>query len=788
MLWLRRVLLALALLIAAAGVSAWILLRASLPVLDGTEKVAGLTGAVTLERDAAGNATISAANDDDLAFGLGYAHGQDRFFQMDAARRLASGELATLFGKVLLGQDRKTRMFRMRARVREYLKAAPAEDRRWLESYALGVNAGLDSLGSRPFEYWLLRARPLPWRAEDSLLVPLSMAWQLQASEIGDEKFRLALAAALEKPEAGDAARARAEAITALLLPRPLEWDAPNVAIQGDAAGAADDELPQLPMPEQLDLRTTHTLTATTASLLADAADFPGSNNWGLAGRRTATGAALIANDMHLGLGVPPVWYRVRLRVAGQHELVGVSLPGVPTVVAGSNGDIAWGFTNSYGDWIDLRRVSCSLEKNQWQSVDGPQSFATHAETLAVKGGVAEDYPVRETADAVLLESDAQRGECTLASWVALQPGAINLNIRAMLRARTVAEAVALAPQVSIPQQNMVVGDRDGHVAWTIVGPTPQGPHPAIVDPESGAVWSANARAATGEAERTIGGDEWQWGAGYDLGARARQIRDDLAALTTPATPADMLRIQLDDRAHYLARWRGVLLATLDDDAVRNQPARAELRALVETWDAHAGVESVGYRLLRTFQRRLSQATWQMVLAALNMDAEQYRMPKRFDASVWRLVNEQPAHLLAGNFADWRGFVLAQVDAALTDLGPVCPKLARCRWGDSNNSGVRHALSPALPFLGRWLDMPNRAVAGDHDMPRVQAPGFGASERFAVSPGHEADGYLQLPGGQSGHPLSAYYRSGFEDWAEGKPTPFLPGPTQHKLTLSPGAR
>lgn len=783
MAWLRRILLVLVLLVVAAGVGAWLLLRASLPVLDGAEQVATIGSTVTLERDAAGSVTVTAGNDDDLAFGLGYAHGQDRFFQMDAARRLASGELAALFGKSLLGQDRKTRVFRMRARVREYLRTAPADDRRWLESYAQGVNAGLNSLRSRPFEYWLLRTEPLPWRAEDSLLVPLSMAWRLQASEIADEEFRLALAAALEKPEAGDAARVRAEAITALLLPRPVDWDAPN-----DAAGAAEEALPQLPMPEQLDLRTSRATAATTAAPLAGDADFPGSNNWALAGRRTASGAALIANDMHLGLDVPPAWYRVRLRVSGSHELIGVSLPGVPTVVAGSNGAIAWGFTNSYGDWIDLRRVSCNVEQNRWQSVDGPQAFTTIAETLAVRGGTAEALAVRETADAVLLDSDAQRGECTLASWVALQPGAINLRIRALLRARSVAEAVALAPEVSIPQQNMVVGDREGHIAWTIVGRTPQGPHPAIVDPDSGAVWSANARPATGEAERTIGGDEWQWGAGYDLGARARQIRDDLAALTAPATAADMLRIQLDDRALYLARWRGVLLATLDDEAVRNQPARAELRALIETWDAHAGVDSVGYRLLRTFQRRLSQAAWRMLLSALGLDAARYTMPKRFDASVWRLVNEQPAHLLAADYADWRAFVLAQVDAALKDLGMACPKLASCRWGDVNNSGVHHPLSRALPFLGRWLDMPNRAVPGDHDMPRVQSPGFGASERFAVSPGHEAEGYLQLPGGQSGHPLSVYFRSGFEDWVTGRPTPFLPGPAQHKLTFSPGAR
>ncbi len=784
--WLRRILVAVVILSLIAAVTVWMLVRGSLPELDGANEISGLIGELSLERDAAGIVTVSGATENNVAFGLGYAHGQDRYFQMDAARRLAAGELAALFGARLLAQDRRTRMFRFRTRARAFLRAASASDRTWLDSYTRGVNAGLQSLTSRPFEYWLLRTQPEPWRAEDALLVPMSMAWQLQAGELATEEFRLVLAAALVAPEAGDAASHRTEAISALLMPRPVEWDAPMLENLADAPTAGSVELPPLPTPEQWDLRTRRLPSPPVADLPREsAADFPGSNNWGLAGSRTATGAALIANDMHLGLGVPPVWYRARLRVAGQPEQNGVTLPGVPSLVAGSNGDIAWGFTNSYGDWIDLRRVSCDLQRNRWQAADGDHPFAVFDERILVKGAAAEILKVREAAGEIVYAQNSARHECTLVSWVALSPAAINLNIRKLTRARSVAEAVAAAPDIAIPQQNMVVGDRAGHLAWTIIGATPQGPHPSIVDPPIGAVWSANARAVAGDAEKTIGGDEWQWGAGYDLGARARQIRNDLADITTAATPADMLRIQLDDRAQYLSRWRGVLLAVLDDDGVRNQPARAELRVLVERWDARATVDSVGYRLLRTFQRQLSAATWRMLLSGLGIDASEFRVPHRFDASTWRLVNEQPAHLLAADYADWRAFMLAQVDTALTELLKACPKLANCRWGDVNSSSVRHPLSAAVPLLGAWLDMRHRPLPGDSDMPRVQAPGFGASERFAVSPGYESEGYLQLAGGQSGNPLSPFFRSGFEDWAEGRPTPFLPGPTQHKLNFSP---
>jgi penicillin amidase len=307
---------------------------------------------------------------------------------------------------------------------------------------------------------------------------------------------------------------------------------------------------------------------------------------------------------------------------------------------------------------------------------------------------------------------------------------------------------------------------------------------PAVVSPPAGRIWTANARVADGEGERTIGSDEADGGLGYDLGARAGQIRDGLLALHRPATPADMLAIQLDDRALFLARWRTLLLGTLDQDSLKDRPRRAELRRLAERWDARAGVDSVGYRVVREFRDAAERAVWDAVLGVAGLAVPGSPPPSRqFEGLLWSLVTEQPQHMLPARYSDWRALLLEQVDAVGESMRDACAVLERCGWGERNPVRIRHPLSRALPWLSRWLDMTTVALPGDHDMPRVQAGAFGASQRFAVSPGRESEGYMQLPGGQSGHPLSAFYAAGFEDWASGRMAPFLPGPAAHKLIL-----
>jgi penicillin amidase len=473
-------------------------------------------------------------------------------------------------------------------------------------------------------------------------------------------------------------------------------------------------------------------------------------------------------------------------------DLNGLTLPGAPVLVAGSNGHIAWAFTNSYGDWSDLTLSRCT----------GMPTQTVATEVIHVKGEADVRFDVK-SSDAGLLFEQGPGNACWLVRWLAALPGATNFNIAKLETVTTAAEAIALAPSIGIPHQNFMVGDAQGHIGWSILGRIPDAlgdarlngsapwdttqTHPKLIDPPAGRIWTANARAIDDSTyEAVIGGDEAPLGVDYDLGARAHQIRDDLMAIAAPATPADMLRIQADVRAQFLTRWHDFLVALLDEQAVQGHADRAEFKRLIANWRAAASTDSVGYRLVRKFHSQFEHATWDMFLHALHLDdASEAPPPSQFEGALWELANQQPLHLLDAKYPSWREFLLAQVDATVTALRTDCPDLAKCTWGARRPVSVRHPLSRALPFAAKLLDMPTVELPGDHDMPRVQDGAFGASERFAVSPGHEAEGYLTIAGGQSGHPLSPYYTAGFREWAEAKPIPFLPGRSEHELTLTP---
>jgi len=702
---------------------------------------------------------------------------------MDLSRRLAAGELSELFGAAALDQDKKARLFRFRSLAQRVLQDASPQQRAILEAYADGVNAGLASLQSRPFEYWVLQSKPAPWKPEDVALVSYAMWWDLQEDSIRRELVRVALNRHLGGVTCDNGWKC---ALT-FFYPRGTNWDSPNSVAEVPQAVPI-----RMPTPEELNVRA-QASTDTAASPERPAS--PGSNGWAVSGRYTGTGAALVASDMHLTLRVPTVWYRARFKVTGQPTLLdatGLTLPGAPIIVAGSNGEIAWGFTNSYGDWTDVTVAPCD-----------DRAITSVAETIHVKNGADEVFQVKSGPAGLFYQTlPSEKGQCVFVRWLAAVPGATNFNILSLENAASVAQAMSLAPTIGIPHQNLNVGDKRGHIGWTLLGRVPSvigegrlngaapwttaDMHPRLIDPPVGREWTANARpieAATAEA--LIGGDEAALGSEYDLGARAQQIQNDLVSLGSPATPADMLRVQLDDRALFLTRWRDLLVKLLDDAAVKGQPQRAELKRIVTDWRARASTDSVGYRLVRTYHRHAERAVWEMFLRALQIDADDAPPPPQFEGPLWEVVNQQPLHLLAAKYPSWREFLLAQVDATLADLKADCPELARCTWGDRKPVSIRHPLSRALPVLSSLLDMPTVEIPGDHDMPRVQDGAFGASERFAVSPGHEVQGYLQIAGGQSGHPLSPYYRTGFREWAEGTPLPFLPGLAEHSLTLNP---
>ncbi len=515
-----------------------------------------------------------------------------------------------------------------------------------------------------------------------------------------------------------------------------------------------------------------------------------------MAGALTADGRAILADDMHLGQRAPNIWFRVRLRYpdaqapGGRVDVSGFSLPGLPAIVVGSNGHVAWGFTNSFIDTADFQRVPAGAPMTE------------HRERIEVAGGDPVDFIVRETAwGPVLHQRPDGSGEAM--RWVAHQPGAISLALADLARAGDLDAALRVADRTRIPAQNLLLADSRGRIAWRLLGARPARtadclpadmhalPHagcaawtirsdaaPSLIDPPGQRLWTANGRVLEG-AELTIAGD-----AGYDLGARAGQIRDALQA-SERFTEKDLLAIQLDDRALFLQRWWVVLRAVVKDS---QDPALQRLEAVTRVWDGHASVDSVSYRMVRGFRGRVQDVVTAGLLApAKQALGEDWLEPNlvQFEGVLWPLVSQRPAHLLPATYATWDALLIDAAKGLETSLSAQGP-LAERTWGERNTAAICHPISRALPALAqRWLCMPADPLPGDNNMPRVQGPAFGASQRMVVSPGHEADGIIHMPGGQSGHPLSPFWAAGHDDYVHGRPTPFLPGPTTHTLTLKP---
>ncbi|MDH3266141.1 MAG: penicillin acylase family protein, partial [Gammaproteobacteria bacterium] len=446
--WLLRLLVGIVSATALLALFAWLTLRASLPALDGDFELAGISADASIARDASGIPTISAATRADLAFATGYAHAQDRFFQMDLVRRRSAGELSELFGVVAIDADKRYRLHRFRSRAREVLAKLPAADADLLQRYSEGVNAGLASLTAKPFEYFLLRAEPQTWRPEDSVLVVYTMFLMLNDSRATKDLQR------------GLAHRVLPQEVYSWMYPQGTPWDAP---MMGDARPIA-----AIPSADMLSLRDV--IDAAPAANEIGKPALNGSNNWAVDGSLTKTGRAIVSNDMHLGLSAPNIYYQARLIVDGDaaRDLVGVTMPGTPFVVAGSNKYIAWGYTNSYGDWTDAVVLRPGAEPATYQTADGDMPFIEYRESIRVKGADARELIVRETVWGPVDDSANYPDGDIAVSWIAHDAQAVNLRLVDLERAKSVQEALDIANTMGMPPQNFVTGDADGNIGWTI--------------------------------------------------------------------------------------------------------------------------------------------------------------------------------------------------------------------------------------------------------------------------------------------------------------------------------
>jgi len=602
----------LLLIVLVLGAWFYIRMRASLPQLDGSAAMTGLGARVTVERDAQGVPTLRGANRNDVARALGFIHAQDRFFQMDCTRRHAAGELAELCGKVALAHDRRVRIHNFRTLAQTVLAKLPAEQRALVEAYTAGANAGLAALKTEPFEYLLLRENPQPWKAEDCVLMIYAMALDLQDEDAVYERSLATLNDTLGRSS--------------------VAYFAPLLGPDDAALDGTTGSLAPMPTDHMIDIRKRvyeyednkkHAYRTNTESPEV----LPGSNAFALSGEHTTTGAGLVANDMHLTLRVPNTWYRASLifpsaKGDGETRITGVTIPGAPLVVAGSNGHIAWGFTNAYVDTTDLIIVNVAAGAGTYMNRDEVMMYEKRSDTIRVHGQKPESIDYMSTIWGPIIGANADKRDLAL-KWTEHDPAATNFDLFNLESARTVQEAVEIAHRTGIPPQNFIVADADGAIAWTICGQVPKrvgydgrlsatwsfgdrrwdgflktDEVPTLIAPKGGRLWSANQRMAGDDFLRVLGDG------GYERPLRAGRIRDLLAPLEK-ASALDLLAVQLDVRASYLDRWQQLFLKVLSPEAIAQKKGRPEMRSAAEKWEGQASVDSVSYRLVAAFRQHV---------------------------------------------------------------------------------------------------------------------------------------------------------------------------------------
>lgn len=777
------------------------ILKRSLPVLSGVIKTEELSEGenVRIETDSLGIPRITASSYSQIAFGLGYVHARDRFFQMDLARRFASGELAELLGggKSVVETDKAIRRYRFRHLCQNVIKQLNSDELAYLKHYTAGVNQALRDLKGSPWEYRLLKSHPRLWILEDSLLVSQSITLFLEGGDLAFHQAMDLIHRVLPKE------------LAEFLTPPGSGWDCPIV-------GDAFPEL-EIPPPSCFNLRdgALNPSDFKVENWSSLETKVLGSNAWAVSGTKAhggKSGPALVANDMHLGLGLPPTWYKVSIfqTYHGSKPVMtthGVTLPGAPPVIAGSNGYVAWGLTSAQGDWGDLLVLELDPQNpRRYRTPDGWLEMKAIQEKILIKGGSELHVQIDWTIWGPVVDEDLD-GRRRVWRWVAQELDGTNLNIQKLSLVQNVHEAIQVAASSGVPHVNFLVGDKKGNIAWTIMGRIPKRlgfglvderlpmlasdcqshwdgfldpeEYPKVINPPDGLLWSANHRMVDGDMLQKIGRGR------YDRGVRATRIHQLLQSCDR-FDEQKMLEIQQDHKALLMHRWRDMLLEELTPELAACESRRVTFRNLIGSWSGQADSESVAYALLNECRLRIvaeviSPLVHMIHQAEVGREKPVFRTSSiSLETPVWQLLRCRPIHLLSPRFESWESLILSCIDQTIDHAS----ENGWPTWGDVNRVRICHPFAKKIPLLKHWICAPEINSSGSlTDMPGVQSPAFGASQRLAVFPGRETEAIMQMPGGQSAHPLSQHFLDHLQDWLSGGRSPLVAGNSENILEI-----
>jgi len=799
LLWL---LLILVLLVAGIAAYAYYVAHSALPQLDGRLQVKGLSAAVKVTRDGHGVPAIEAATPEDLFFAQGYVTAQDRLWQMDVMRRFGAGELSEILGEDTLKIDREQRILGLRAAAGKSLALASPRDRSYFDAYARGVNAFIEAHGNAlPIEFRILKYRPKPWQAEDSIVIANQMVKDLNYYYIPDTLAREKVLAKLGPELAGDLYVNRSWHDRP---PTVMREDLNEQNNQNDSDDDDDDD--SGPDNSVTEHRGAVEIWAQGAPEAVN-----GSNDWVVSGAHTVTGKPLLSNDMHLGHQMPNLWYEAHLR-SSNLDVAGVTLPGMPYVIVGHNQRIAWGFTNIGPTVADVYIENFNAQ-GAYQTPQGWQQPEHREEVIHVKGkaDVAVDVKITRHGPVV---TELFPGETRpLALRWTLYEG-LHMPFFDVDSAQNWEEFRKAFSQLDAPGQNVVYADVEGNIGYQATGRVPirasgdgslpvsgaDDAHewtayipfdklPSIYNPSSGVIATANGRITPDGYAYSIA-TEWEapW--------RTERIYHVLESGGKFA-PADMLALENDVHSEndLFAAERFVYAV----DHAAKPSARAKQAAdLMRNWDGRMLASSAAATIAVRSGRELTRLLLEPLLGPAPDD------PKRQQATLnWRTYNwtmrtvwlqnvllHQPKRWLPEKYPNYDELLTAAVEAAVN--GSDAPKdLAMWNWGSFNAVEIDHPVLGKIPVLQRWAEPGVKEQSGSGYTVKAVTRHHGPSERFTANLADLDQSTLNTVTGQAGNFLSPYYMDQWKAWYEGS-TFTLPFTSQaveatgaHRLVLQP---
>jgi len=807
-----------AILVTVTAALAWWFIYRPLPQIDGSASLPGLHQDVTVERDRWGVPRVRASSVEDLAEAQGYVMAQDRLWQMDLLRRVARGQLSEILGPKTLVIDKEFRTNGFaRAAERDATLLDP-ESRKVMEAYARGVNHFIEQhKNALPLEFSLLRYEPSPWQPSDTIAISGYMYRTL--TNTWERELNRAKVAERAGPDRAKDLFSEEAAMDHFVVGDPKVIDDGSQRSAADSDDDDDDDdmqpdtvlkarsgvLPNIATRES-DPDVTSALAESVQAFLSESKNEIrqglGSNNWVVSGAHTATGKPLLANDTHLELSIPSIWYEIHLTAPGWN-IKGFTLPGAPMIIIGHNDRIAWGFTNNGADVQDLYVETFNPASPDEYRVKAAWTKAqVFDETIHVKGQADEHLKVTVTRHGPIVHREEDKAYAL--RWTATEPSGLANSYTWLGKARNWREFRENMRRVWGPAQNGVYADVDGNIGYVMAARVPirkkghgEVPVPGDTDdhewsgyipfdrlpqalnPESGLIVTANARVV-GPNYKPYLTDRWE--EPYRT-ARIYDLLHDRHDLR----PEDMLKVQTDTYSYPHVFLADELLAAARTVKPKDPRAQKLIDGLKD-WNGIADADSPEVSFLHTVRR----AAIDLLLEPfLGKDTSLYQW--RTTTFLQKILTDRPAKWLPAADKNYDELLSTAADIAVTKLAEQSKSehVEDWAWKRFNSLDMFHPLG-SDGLLKRFLSITDKPQAGAVYSVRAAAKTHGPAMRFVANPKNWDQSIMLITAGESGQPGSSHYSDQFSYWYEGKPifAPFSDAAEaqtrKHTLTLKPG--